>query len=843
MYLDLKRVAAKHGCTLYTLLLAGFQTLVHRLTGQTDFVVGIPAAGQALGGENTLIGHGTNLLPLRATINPRAPFAAYLREVRDKMLDALEHQAVTFGSLVRILNLPRDPSRTPLVATTFNVDKIEVEFPFQSVTSELLPSPKRFATFEVEFNIQDTGTELVVECNHNTDLFNSQTISRWLTHYQVLLQGIVENPSNALATLPLLSDAEHEYFQTHVSAAVMYPRSLCLHQLFEAQVQRTPEAIAVSYNDETLSYDELNKRANILAHRLRALGVGPDVIVALCLDRSLEMVIGILGILKAGGAYLPVDPMYPKDRLTFMLEDAQVSVLVTQEKLTALFPATDSTQILLDGFASVDMVATGGNQENPTCDGIPDNLAYVIYTSGSTGKPKGVLITHYNVVRLFEATDAWFHFGPADVWTLFHSFAFDFSVWELWGPLLRGGRLVIVPYLVSRSPEAFYALLKKEHVTVLNQTPSAFRQLIQAEEQSAADPEELALRLIIFGGEALELQSLRPWFDRHGDTRPQLVNMYGITETTVHVTYRPITKADLESQAGSVIGIPIPDLQIFILDPNGQRAPVGVVGEIYVGGAGVARGYLNRPELTSERFVPNTFVDHSGSRLYRSGDLARYLSDGDLEYLGRIDLQVKIRGYRIELGEIEAVLAQHLGVRETVVLAREDNPGDKKLVAYLVGSQDSPPIASDLRDHLRKVLPEYMIPSAFVVLPTLPHTLNGKIDRKLLPLPDQIHRALERTFVIPQTPTEKTLSEVWSKVLGVEQIGVHDNFFDLGGHSILAAQLVSQLRKIFGVELPVHNVFRAPTVAEFATMLEALLWSNRQSEATATSADRVEIDL
>ncbi len=462
-----------------------------------------------------------------------------------------------------------------------------------------------------------------------------------------------------------------EWNNTHAD----YPSDKCIHQLFEEQVKRTPNAVAVVFDNQQLTYYELNCRANQLAHYLHSLGVKPDTLVGLCVERSLAAIVGVLGILKAGSAYVPIDPEYPTERLRFMLEDAQVKVLLTQQQLVESIPQHQAHLVCLDSDWEKIAQECELNSENTAA---PDNLAYVIYTSGSTGKPKGVLVNHSNVVRLFAATNAWYNFNSQDVWTLFHSYAFDFSVWEIWGALLYGGRLVVVPYLVTRSPESFYELLCQEKVTVLNQTPSAFRQLIQAEQaisyagrNAIATAGDLNLRLVIFGGEALELKSLQPWFERHGDQMPQLVNMYGITETTVHVTYRPLGKTDLYGTA-SVIGRPIPDLEVYVLDEYFQPVPIGVPGEMYVGGAGVAHGYLNRPELTEQRFISHPFSNNLQERLYKTGDLARYLPSGELEYLGRIDNQVKIRGFRIELGEIEALMSQHPAIWACGVVRSED---------------------------------------------------------------------------------------------------------------------------------------------------------------------------
>jgi amino acid adenylation domain-containing protein len=460
----------------------------------------------------------------------------------------------------------------------------------------------------------------------------------------------------------------------------------------------------------------------------------------------------------------------------------------------------------------------------------------VIYTSGSTGKPKGVLITHANVTRLFDATDHWFGFGPDDVWTLFHSYAFDFSVWELWGALLYGGRLVVVPFWASRSPEDFRELLLREQVTVLNQTPSAFRQLIQADAE-AGPRAKTALRYVIFGGEALELASLRPWIERHGDREPRLVNMYGITETTVHATYRPITLDDLDSGSGSVIGVPIPDLRLLLLDPHGAPVPVGVPGEVHVGGAGVARGYLNRDQLTAERFLPDP-DGSTGGRLYRSGDLARRLENGELEYIGRIDNQVKLRGYRIELGEIEAALAGHPDVTECAVIAREDVPGDRRLVAYVVTDQ---PAGEQFRTHLKRRLPDYMVPAHFVVLPRLPLTANGKIDRSELPAPDVEASAVRSEQVAPRTPTESRIAAIWGEALGIPSPGVYDNFFDVGGDSLKAAQIVTKLRSALEIDLGMRHLFEQPTIAGLAEIVDVLAVAAAGAAHSASEREEIEI--
>jgi len=727
--------------------------------------------------------------------------------------------------MLRQLSIPRDPSRTPLVSVTFSIDRIGAPFDFGDLTIASITAPKAYSNFELQVNVVDSGSDLVVECDYNADLFDGPTLRRWLSHYETLLRGVVARPDDIVERLPLLTTDECTALES-ATAASTFPADRCLHERFEKQAQIAPERVAASCEGASLTYGELDRRANALAHELRSLGVSPGVLVGLRAERSLDLVVGILGILKAGGAYLPLDPAYPKERVEFMLADSHVRVVVTETDFASDFEGGGRELVLLDRERAEEA-------QGPAAGATPSDLAYVIYTSGSTGKPKGVLITHYNVTRLFDATEDWFHFTEDDVWTLFHSYAFDFSVWELWGALLYGGRLVVVPYWVSRSPEDFRELLEREGVSVLNQTPSAFRQLIQADAHSGP-PALSELRYVIFGGEALELQSLRPWFERYGDERPKLVNMYGITETTVHVTYRPISLYDLEADAGSVIGVPIPDLKVQLLDQQGALVPIGVPGELYVGGAGVSRGYLERPELTAERFVPDPAAADGSSRLYRTGDLGRRLESGDLEYLGRIDDQVKLRGFRIELGEIEAVLGEHPAVSECVVFIREDVASDKRLVAYVV-SEDAG-VIEELKTHVRTQLPEYMVPAHFLLLPTLPLTPNGKVDRKALPAPDPGASTAGTPHVAPRTPTESQIAAIWAEALGIASPGVHDDFFDLGGHSLMAAQIVTAIRSAFHVDAAVRHLLAKPTIAGLAEIVDLLAGSAAVAERASGSA-------
>ncbi|MFO0760427.1 MAG: amino acid adenylation domain-containing protein, partial [Byssovorax sp.] len=733
----LRALARKEGATLFMVLLSAFDVLLHRITGQGDLAVGSPIANRTAGATEGLIGFFVNTLVLRARIDDATTFSTLLAQVRETCLSAYAHQDIPFERLVQELAPERDLSRQPLFQVVFGLQTFpESPRAAKSGKGRGVNLESGTAKFDLTLLMNEGAGAITGRLEYAVDLFDAATIARMIGHFQNLLSSIVKSPDKKLWELAMLGEEERQQLLAPVAqgAPVAPPPDLLIHEIVESAVDRFPDRIALTFAGESLTYRELDERSNQLAHRLRALGVGPDVLVGLCVQRSLAMVIGILGILKAGGAYLPLDPEYPKDRLAFMVEDAGAPVLVTQAEFAGLFPASKAVVLRLD--ADWPSIAGESAARLPRL-GDPSHLAYVIYTSGSTGRPKGVLIPHSNVVRLFRSTERWFGFDERDVVTLFHSYAFDFTVWELWAALFHGGRLVVVPYWVSRAPEAFYKLLCDEGVTVLSQTPSAFRQLIHAEQKADADTiAKLALRTVVFGGEALDLGDLRPFWDRHGDEKPSLVNMYGITETTVHVTYRPVSRADLSRPWSSVIGCPIPDLTVYVLDPHKNLCPIGVPGEMYVGGAGVARGYLNRPELTAERFLPDPFSSDPKARLYKTGDLARRLASGDLEYLGRIDHQVKIRGHRIETGEIEAALDLHPGVREAVVVPRDYGPSDRRLVAYVVAESEPGPSTAELRAFLREKLPDYMVPAAFVTLLALPLTENGKVDRKALPAPE-----------------------------------------------------------------------------------------------------------
>jgi len=814
---ELNALSRREGATLFMTLLAAFLTFLSRYTGQTDLSVGTPTAGRNRLELEGLIGFFINTLVLRTDLSGDPTFLELLGRVKTVALEAHAHQDVPFEKLVTELQPERSLSHQVLFQVMFALQNAPSSgMKLQGLGVSDYAVERKTSRFDLTLSMAETPDALSATFEYNTDLFDDTTAARMLGNFETLLRGIVADPRRRVSQLPLLTGDERQQLLSEWNA--LRPdeiRDVSLHDLFEEQVERTPDGIALSDENERLTYDELNRRANQLAHYLRKRGVGAESLVGICVERSVEMVVGLLGIIKAGGVYVPLDPGYPKERLSFMLNDAQISILITQRSLLSELPEHTAAAIFLDADrGEID------RESEQNIDGVsgPDNLAYVIYTSGSTGRPKGVAVTHSNVTRLFAETHRWYGFDERDVWALFHSYAFDVSVWELWGALLHGGRLVIVPYLVSRTPEAFHKLLLREGVTVLNQTPSAFRQLMSADEAAGDAEQSLALRLIIFAGEALEFRSLQTWYERHAEHRPQLVNMYGITETTVHVTYRPLLWADAQEYTGSMIGGRIPDLQVYILDGHMQPIPVGVPGELYVGGAGLARGYLRRAALTAERFVPHPFSTTAGARLYRTGDLARHLPNGDIEYLGRADEQVKIRGFRIELGEIEAVLGQHEAVNAVTVIAREDVPGERRLVAYVAAAAGADALTTNLRNYLKERLPDYMIPSAFVSMPQLPLTPNGKVDRGALPAPEVTRPELGSAYVAPRNEVEEALAMIWEHVLGVERVGVGDNFFELGGDSILSVRVLAMAKKR-GINFSIQQLFQYQTISALAAHL------------------------
>nr|WP_281431407.1 non-ribosomal peptide synthetase [Burkholderia pseudomallei] len=843
-----KRLSQRHGVTPYMTLLSSWAAVLGRLSGQEEVVIGSPVAGRNRTEVEALIGFFVNTLALRLDLSSEPTVGELLKRTKAQVLSAQAHQDLPFDQVVERVKPPRSTAHPPLFQVMFvwqNMPAGELTIP--GLTIRAVETPLQTAQFELTLSLQEAGDDIVGHLNYASALFDESTVRRYVTYWCRLLEGMTAGAADqTIVGLPLLDEAERKQVVYAWNATERdYPIEQCIHQLFEAQVDRKPEAIALTFDGRRLSYAELNARANRLAHYLQARGVGPGRLVALCAERGIEMVVGLLAILKAGGAYVPLDPAYASDRLRGIVEDSQPALVLADAVGRAALGELDGALPVIDPETDAlrwrEMPATNPEVASQHVH----HLAYVIYTSGSTGRPKGVMVEHAQVVRLFGATQAWFGFDERDVWTLFHSYGFDFSVWEMWGALLHGGRLVIVPTEVTRTPSAFFALLCAEGVTVLNQTPSAFQALMSAQEEreeaalkadvdaeaEAAGNIERAnvvahrLRYVIFGGEALEPRTLASWYARHGE-RTQLVNMYGITETTVHVTYCALRAEDAMRLGASPIGVRIPDLQLYVLDARREPVPMGVTGELYVGGAGVARGYLNRPELTRERFIDDPFV--AGGRLYKTGDLARWRTDGSLEYLGRNDFQVKIRGFRIELGEIEAQLAKVAGVREVVVLARDsaaevrDNATpnvptpksssetEKRLVAYYTGDADVAALRAQAAQHL----PSYMVPSAYVRLDAWPLTPNGKLDRRALPAPaDDAYARAE--YEAPQGAKEEALAAIWRELLHVERVSRHDNFFELGGHSLLAIGVIERMRRE-GLHTDVRSIFNAQTLSDLA---------------------------
>ncbi|MBD2562852.1 MULTISPECIES: non-ribosomal peptide synthetase [Nostoc] len=798
----------QEGATLFMTLFAAFVTLLYRYTDSDDIVVGTPIANRDRLELEGLIGFFVNTLVLRTDLSGNPSFQQLLSRVRQLTLQAYAHPDLPFEELVKALQPQRDLSHTPLFQVMFVLQNAPIsEVELAGLTISSLPAQSATAKFDLTLSMQNTATGLVSVWQYNADLFDASTIERMRGHFQTLLEGIVANPQEQISQLPLLTEIEQQQLLLKWNdTGVDYPQDKCIHQLFEEQVERTPDAVAVVYENQHLTYHELNCRANQLAHYLKSLGVKADVLVGICVERSLEMVVGLLGILKAGGAYLPLASDYPTERLRLMLEDAQVSVLLTQQKLLDRLPEHTAQRVCLD--ADWQLISQL-SQDNLIPETQATNLAYVIYTSGSTGQPKGVLIAHQGLLNLVFWHQRTFKITTLDKATQLAGTAFDAAVWELWPYLTAGASIYLVKPEILLSPVDLQDWLESKKITIsFLPTPMA-EQLLSLEW-----PESTTLRTMLTGGDKLHRypSGLLPF---------QVVNNYGPTENTVVTTSGLVVSNGRDNNISPPIGRPIANIEIYILDSYLQPVPVGVPGELHIGGAGLAKGYLKRPELTQEKFIPHPFSDEPHSRLYKTGDKARYLNDGNIEYIGRIDDQVKIRGFRIELSEIEAVLSQHSDVQLSCVIAREDTPGDKRLVAYVVAHQDCKPAISELRQFLKTKLPEYMVPSAFVILESLPLTSNGKVDRRALPKPDLDTTILEK-YVAPRTPIEEMLALLWAQVLKLELVGIYDNFFELGGHSLLATQLVSRIRTWFKVELPLRELFASATVVELAQSIGRL---------------------
>ncbi|MCM3904757.1 MAG: amino acid adenylation domain-containing protein [Pyrinomonadaceae bacterium] len=848
---QLNTLAQAEGVTLYMLLLAAFQALLHRYSGQDDILIGSPMGARGRVEFENIVGYFANPVVLRADLSADLTFRDFLTQVQESVLGALDHQDYPFPLLVERLQPTRDSSRSPLCdvmfvlqrsrfadATSDDTSPIEAILLAENeslldtggLAMEAFEVDERVSQVDMTMMLVEGGGRIAASVPYNADLFDAATIERFGDHYRTLLESIVADPGKRVRALPLLTATERRQFAKWNETEAPYPVQQCIHRLFEAQSARTPEAVAVVFKDQSLTYRELSARANQLAHTLRSLKVGPDQVVGLCLERSVEMVVAVLAILKAGAAYLPLDPQYPSGRLAFMIEDAEVTALVTREKLADSLPEHGAAVICLDrDRAEIERQSV----DNPESEVRAENLAYVIYTSGSTGQPKGVMIQHRSAINLaFAHQEAIYreYAGRRLNVSLNAPLAFDGCVERLM-LLLFGHTVHVIPEEVRQDPSELLTYVEANELEVLDFTPSQLRLLIDAGMLSRPG---FATRLVLVGGEAIDEQL---WQLLAGNSRIDFFNVYGPTECTINSAVCWIKAAPEKPN----IGWALSNMQLHLLDEAHQVVPLGVPGEIYVAGVGLARGYLNRPELTAERFVPNPFSETPGGRLYRTFDLARRLPDGNVEFLGRVDDQIKIRGHRIELGGIENVLSAARGVKEAVVVVDDQGAGDKRLVAFVVANPTPAPLQlSEIKDHLRRSLPEYMVPVGFVQVESLPLTVNGKLDRHALAKLEQHALVDENSFVAPRNEMEERLAEMWADVLRLPRVGVNDNFFDAGGHSLLATQLVMRIRQAFEIELPLRSIFEAPTAAGMSVRVLQQQLSGVDKASLVEMLDRLE---
>ena len=808
---SLRELCQRQGVTMFMLLLAAFKVLLMRYTGQEDISVGTPISGRNWIEIEGLIGFFVNTLVLRTEVRGEESFEEVVRRVREVALDGYAHQDVPFEKLVEEIQPERDPSRQPLFQVIFSMQNANADAVESSgLRLSSIGTENRTAKFDLNFLLTETSSGLDAALEYNTDLFDATTIARMLLHFRNLLAGIVSNPKQAVSALPLLGEEERRLILGDWNDTVRpFPSQVCLAQLFEAQVQAAAAATALIYEDTELSYGELNERANRLAHRLRRIGVGPEQRVAILMERQPELIVSLLAILKAGGAYLPLDPEYPQERLAFMLADADVRVLLTQQHLASTVTVEGVAVVCVD--RDWEAIESEESAANPEPLARAENLAYVIYTSGSTGVPKGVEVTHQNVARLLFGVEYARLEGGQRILQM-ASVSFDASTFEIWGALLHGGCCVLYPERVP-SFTGMASSVGRYGIELMWLTASLFNAVVDEAPESLAGVKQL-----LVGGEALSVGHVRRAQELLGEV--ELTNGYGPTESTTFACCHRIEAVQGEER-GIAIGRPIGNTQVYILDRWLAAVGVGVSGELYIGGAGLARGYLHRPELTAERFVPHPYSERGGERLYRTGDMCRYREDGAIEYVGRMDGQVKVRGHRIELGEIEAAMGKLEGVQEVVVVPREDQPGEKRLVAYVVSERGQELKTATMRKQLQEKLPEYMIPTAVVEMEALPLTANGKVDQRRLPAPEAERLETVEEQVAPQTEVEKVIRRIWEEVLGVERVGVRENFFDLGGHSLLMVQVHGRLQEAYGEGLSMTELFKYPTVSALAEHLSS----------------------
>jgi amino acid adenylation domain-containing protein len=819
----LQSVAKQHGLTPNTIFQGAWALLLSRYSGEQDVVFGATRACRRSGikGAESMVGLFINNLPLRISVAPNTQLLPWLKEIRSKWIAMRDYEHTP---IIKIQKWSDMPAGTPLFESILSFENYDLTSAMQAQGGKWVNREFDSITF-TNFPIAVVGylgSGLLVEIVYNRSRFEDRTITRMLGHIEVLLESIIANPEQRLSAVRMLTEVERRQILVDWNnTSCGYPRDKCLHQLFEQQVEQTPDAVAVVCKDEQLSYRQLNARANQLAHYLKSFGVGPEVLVGICLERCLEMVIAVLGILKAGGAYVPLDPEYPPERLAFILSDIQAPVLLTQQSLLGRLPEQAEHIICLDtDWATIEQE----DGTEPTADTNARNLAYIIYTSGSTGKPKGVMIPHAAICNHMLWMLKEFAFEQSERVLQKTPFTFDASVWEFYAPLISGGQLVLAKPEGHRDSTYLVNAIIDNSITTLQVVPSQLHMLLNEKRFENC----LTLRRVFCGGEALTVELFNQFMARLPSI--ELINLYGPAEATIDTIFwrchqqhdRPLLP----------IGRPIGNMQVYILDQHLNPVPVGVQGELHIAGPGIGRGYLNRPDLTAEKFVSNPFPpsvstrgdprngeDKMEGRLYKSGDIARYLPNGIIEFIGRSDYQVKIHGFRIELGEVKSVLGRHPAVEAAVVIAREDVPGDKRLVAYVVASHALTPTFSELRSFLKEKLPDYMIPSAYVYIGSLPLTPNGKVDRRALPAPKRSRSELEAVYVAPQSEVERIVAEVWQQVLRIEQVGMHDNFFDLGGDSLLLIQIHNKFQELFKKEIPIADIFRYPTIKALADYL------------------------
>ena len=803
----LRELSRRDGVTLFMTLLAGFKALLFRYTRQDDILVGSPIAGRTRVETENLIGFFVNTLVLRTHLSGDPTFIELLQRVRETAFGAYQHQDLPFEKLVEELRPNRRSNDVPLVQAVFaHHHSIDAELQLPGVDLEWIDVDTETSKFDLTWVVRESGGGLNVCVEYASALFDDAAVTQLLGHWLTLLEGVASDPNRRVSRIPLLRPEERQRALVDWNQTSRpYPESASVPQLFEEQARQTPNAIAVRYGSSELSYSELDRRADHIAEALRGLGAGSNTVIGLCVDRSKDLVAGMLGILKTGAAYLPLDSSWPKERLSVMLEDAKAPVVLTQASLQAALPPTRASILCVDALPA----ASGGGSNMPVS---PDDLAYVIYTSGSTGCPKGVAVPHRAIVSLVRKTD-YAQLTEQDRVAQASNASFDAATFEIWGALLNGATLIGIEREVMLAPKELAARLSSERITTLFLTTALFNQ-VAAETPGAFR----SLKHLLFGGEMVDPRWVKHVLEHQPPER--LLHVYGPTETTTFAAWHHITA--LDSRRGSIpIGRPIANTRLYVLDGQLEPAPIGVPGEIYIGGPGVARGYLNDPELTAKKFVPDPFTDQRGARLFKTGDLARYLPDGAVEFIGRSDHQVKIRGFRVEPGEVEAVLRTHAAIRESLVVAEETESG-RRLIAYVVLTEgfDSSSI-NDLRQFLKEKLPAYMVPAVLVPLPNLPLTANGKIDRAALPSPDQARPVLDEAFLAPRTRVEERLAALWSEILNVDRVGVQDSFFDLGGHSLLAVKLFAAIEKEFGKKLPLASLFERPTIEQLAQAIRA----------------------